>query len=568
MSWSYTYDPHLWPPLVTAALTATLGWYGWQRRNFSGAKPFIILCLFALLWSVGAIFETSATDFSAKVFWTKFQGIWQIPAATALPWSALELAGLRRWLTRRNFWLMAVPSVLTLLLILTNDYHHLITTEVRMTDHVVQVFGIANWILTAYAFLLVLSAVVVLLWLAIRSPRLRRPATIMLLGMVVSFGFYTLASIDESLFGPGERVLLILGPLSLSYALAFFRFRVLDPVPLARSAIIEQMDDGMLVLDVKGNIVDINPAAEKILGEARNRLQGRAAAGVLPLYSDQLIRPDKGGKMPPEISLGSGTTARYYNLSLTGLRDRRGQTLGQLLVLHDTTEQKQVQAQMLERQQVMATLQERERLARELHDSTSQVLGYVNLQAQTIQKWLQSGNNEKAQALVSRLAEIAKDAHADVRESILGLKTGGSKEWAFLPVLKRYLNDFQSQYNIPIELSLPNNMQENTLSATVGIQVLRVIQEALTNARKHSSAHKVRVSFEEVGDRALIRITDDGSGFDTTQQGRESGSHFGLTFMQERIAEIGGSIKIDSKPGLGTAVEIAVPVGRNLEEIK
>lgn len=566
MSWSYTYDPHLWPPLITAMLLAILGWYGWQRRNLSGAKPFIILCLFAFLWAVGAIFETSATDFSAKVFWTKFQGIWQIPTATAMPWFVLELAGLRRWLTRRNFWLMAVPSVLTLLLILTNDYHHLITIEFQMTDHVVQVFGIANWILTAYAFLLVLSAVIILLWLAIRSAHLRRPATIMLLGMVVAFGFYTLASIDESIFGPGERVLLVLGPLSLSYALAFFRFRLLDPVPLARSAFIEQMEDGMLVLDMEGNIVDLNLSAQKILGETRTILQGRAAAGVLSLNSDLLIRTDKGGKMPPEISLGAGTTARYYNLNLTSLKDRRGQTLGQLLVLHDTTEQKKAQAQMLDRQQVVATLEERERLARELHDSTSQVLGYVNLQAQTIQKWLQSGNNEKAEASVSRLAEIAKDAHADVRESILGLRSAGTEEWAFLPVLKRYLNDFQSKYNITIELLLSNNMQENMLNAVAGIQVLRVIQEALTNARKHGGAHKVRVSFEELNHTSFVRITDDGSGFDITQQS-ESGSHFGLTFMRERMAKIGGSIKIDSKPGVGTTVEIEVPMS-HLEERK
>jgi len=93
MRWTYAYDPHIWPPLVTAILPAILGQYGWQRRNFPGAKPFTILCLFAFLWAVGSILEISATDFTAKIFWIKFQAIWQIPTTTVLPWFVLDYAG-------------------------------------------------------------------------------------------------------------------------------------------------------------------------------------------------------------------------------------------------------------------------------------------------------------------------------------------------------------------------------------------------------------------------------------------------------------------------------------------
>jgi PAS domain S-box-containing protein len=568
LNWSYAYNPEIWPALFTLGITVFLGWYGWRRRKFSGTTPFVVLCLFMSLWVLGSVFEISATEFSDKVFWTKFQGIWQIPTATAMPWSVLELAGFRRWLTRRNFWLMTVPSVLTLLLIFTNDYHHLITTEVRMTDHVVQVFGIANWIITAYAFLLVLSAVIVLLWLAIRSHHLRRPATIMLLGMVVAFGFYTLASIDESLFGPGERVLLVLGPLSLSYSLAFFRYHILDPVPIARAAALEQVREGMLVLDLQGRIADSNITAAKIVGMPAEHLKGRLITETLPAISTIIPQPAVGEASESEIRINTGSASRSYAASFTPLSGYDGEPVGQLLLLRDVTEQKRTQAKVVEQQRVMATLQERERLARELHDSTSQVLGYVNLQAQTIQKWLQSGNNEKAEALLTRLAEIAKDAHADVRESILGLKSEGTEGWVFLSALKRYLNNFQSQYNIPIELTLSNHMRENTLNTTVGIQVLRVIQEALTNARKHSGAHKVRVSLDELDNRAFIRITDDGSGFDASLQGQDKESHFGLSFMQERMAEIRGSFKIDSIPGAGTVVEIEVPTNHDLEESK
>jgi hypothetical protein len=141
MSWPFIYDPHIWPPLITAILTAILGWYGWQRRNFPGAKPFIFICLFAFLWAFGSIFETASADFSTQVFWIKFQAMWQIPAATALPWFVLEFAGFNRWLTRRNLLLMLSPSLITLLLIITNDYHHLIWREFQTGDHVIQIMA-------------------------------------------------------------------------------------------------------------------------------------------------------------------------------------------------------------------------------------------------------------------------------------------------------------------------------------------------------------------------------------------------------------------------------------------
>ena len=215
---------------------------------------------------------------------------------------------------------------------------------------------------------------------------------------------------------------------------------------------------------------------------------------------------------------------------------------------------------MLEQQHLVATLQERERLARELHDSTGQVLGYVNLQTQTIQKWLQSGNQERAEASLTRLAEVARDAHVDVRESILGLKTGPVQDWAFLSALKRYLNDFQEHYNIRTELSIPEGMQDDVITPGTGVQVLRVIQEALTNARKHSSAKTVRITFEQKDSRVFIRISDDGSGFNPDQLDRERNGHFGLIFMRERMEQAGGSLNIESSPGTGTTVQLEAPV--------
>lgn len=99
------------------------------------------------------------------------------------------------------------------------------------------------------------------------------------------------------------------------------------------------------------------------------------------------------------------------------------------------------------------------------------------------------------------------------------------------------------------------------LNPEVGVQILRVIQEALANASKHGDAHCVKIVIEQQSDYARISISDDGIGFDLESINKETGKHFGLMFMRERMAQIGGSVTISSKPGSGTTVLLDVPLG-------
>jgi PAS domain S-box-containing protein len=566
MNWSYTYDPRIWPALITIGVMVFLAIYSWQRRKLPAAKPFAIGSLFAVFWAFGTVLEISAVDFSTGVFWVKFQVVWQLPTATAFFCFILEYAGLGRWLTRRNLILLTIPVLLVAGLIITNDYHLLMWTGFRMDGHIRPIPGAVNRIFVGYAYLLALSNFIVLLWLAIRSPQHRRPVALMLFGQIIGRGVYLLDYIFAGVLGSGESILMVLGFLSSTYAIALFHFHVFDPVPLARSTVIEQMSDGMLVMDLKGIIVDLNQAAEKIIGMPGDRLKEQFISNVLPLNSNLLDLSTKTGSAFAEITLGKDKSIHYYGLNLTLLNDRRNHMLGYLLLIHDVTEQRQAQDQILEQKQVVATLKERERLARELHDSIGQVLGYVNLQAQAIQKWVQAGNNKQAEVLLTRLADVARGAHTDVRESILSLKAGSGQEWAFLPTLSQYLSEFQSHYGIQTELSISKGSKEVIFETRAEVQLLRVIQEALNNAHKHSGARTIRVAINQEDSRGYITISDDGSGFDLNHSNQDSGAHFGLSFMKERMSEIGGSLTIDSQPGAGTVIRLEAPI-RTMQEM-
>jgi signal transduction histidine kinase len=217
------------------------------------------------------------------------------------------------------------------------------------------------------------------------------------------------------------------------------------------------------------------------------------------------------------------------------------------------------QAQLLERQRALAMLSERERLARELHDDLGQVLGYVKMQAQAARDRLAQDQKAAADSDLAQLVAVAQDAHADVREYILGAKSAAPTQPGFLPVLRQYLHRFSEHYALRTELIAPPDWMDDVLEPTVEAQLLRIIQEALTNARKHAHALCVQISIVLEESQAQIIVQDDGVGFDPRLLATAEGLKYGLGFMRERAEEVGGSVEIHSAPGAGTRVIICVP---------
>ena len=420
----------------------------------------------------------------------------------------------------------------------------------------------------AYSYILFVFNVSVLLWLFVRSPRHRAPVALMVLAQVgarVTFELGVVRSSFPPQWDPDLFVLLVTFGV---YAIALFGFHVLNPVPAARRATLTQMRDGMVVVDGGGRIVDVNPGAERALGRRADELLGRPL-GTVPALDD-LVLPqtdtdasdsDQADVGPPARDLNG----RHYVVETKSLEDRRGRPLGRLILLHDVTEQQQAQARLLEQERVVATLRERERLARELHDSVGQVLGYVSMQAQTASKRLRDGDAGKAEPLLDRLASVAQQAHADVRESILALHTAPSADWAFVPTLQRHLEDFETQYGVTTELTV-DGLTDDSFPPEAGVQLLRVIQEAMTNARRHGHAQTINVAMERRGDTTHITVADDGDGFDPLMLGADGDGHFGLRFMRERMAQIAGDVTIDSSPGAGTRVQLTAPLGAGRED--
>ena len=210
--------------------------------------------------------------------------------------------------------------------------------------------------------------------------------------------------------------------------------------------------------------------------------------------------------------------------------------------------------------QAMAVTEERERIARELHDSLAQVLGYVNTKAQATEVFIASGQNDKAMAQLTQMADAARAAYADVREGILGLRVSPAGQRSFIETLTGYLEQWQGQSGVTVALTTTPANATIRLTPNAEVQLLRIIQEALTNVRKHAGATTADVRLQ-VGDGWVeARIMDNGAGFAPGDLVPSAAPRFGLSTMHERAESVGGSLEIASQPGEGTEVTARVPL--------
>ncbi|MDO5499655.1 MAG: sensor histidine kinase [Propionibacteriaceae bacterium] len=205
-----------------------------------------------------------------------------------------------------------------------------------------------------------------------------------------------------------------------------------------------------------------------------------------------------------------------------------------------------------------AVLVERDRIARELHDSLAQVLGLTHLRLTVLANRPSLQADAQTCSEIADLTTICHEAYRDIREAILGLK-GTHPERTLLEHLDSYIATFARTSEIPTELVAGADTLH--LSPGAEVQMLRVVQEALTNVRKHSGAERASVRVKSLGGHTEFVIADDGAGFDP---GTLPADGYGLTTMRERVESVGGHLHIDSVPGAGTRIVVHLPESTDL----
>lgn len=208
--------------------------------------------------------------------------------------------------------------------------------------------------------------------------------------------------------------------------------------------------------------------------------------------------------------------------------------------------------------QSQAVLEERQRLAGEIHDNLAQLLSFITMRVKDVPGLIDGNRLEQAREVVCGLIEAAEQAHREVRQSIFDLKTAQLDGLDFISAIDENLHEFGLQNRIETELTLGPGVRNVTLHDTAEVQLIRVIQEALNNIRKHANARRAWVKIVLVGDGLLrVAVSDDGRGFDP--DAAEKRGHYGLSIMRERAEAVGARLTLKSQPGQGTEIAIDVP---------
>lgn len=552
----YAYTPWIWPTLASALFTGSVSLYLWRRRETRGALPLAMATFVMAVWCLTEAAEMAATDFATQRLWFMARDVLTLAGIVIALWFALEYAGLGRLLTRPVVAVL-VGSVVVLAPLYIADGGRLLWSRIWWDGTVQGQLAPLGAVFAVYGFVLVLIAVGVLLLLFARSPAHRAPVALILLGQVAIRVAYPLGLLNIAHLPNLPLVVLAFDFATLMYVIALFRFRLFDLVPVARQTIIERMSDSMLALDLQDRIADLNRAAEQLLSVDRPEVIGRSLSEVIGPVSD-LDRAIADPATGDEVALPTDDAQRWFQVSGSTLADWQGERIGRLVVLHDITRLKRAEERLSEQERTVAIANERERMARELHDRVGQVLAYLSMQADAVRKLLADGKAEEARGRLGRLGEVAREAHADVRGYIEELQDAAPEPRSFLESLRHELGAFERNFGVRGELRVAPGLDPEALGTEEQSQLLRIVHEALTNARSHGGAAVVRVAIESADGTTRLVVEDDGGGFDVVAAGND-GRGYGLRFMRERAELLGGDLEIESSPGQGTRLIVRIP---------
>ncbi|AEJ41746.1 signal transduction histidine kinase, nitrate/nitrite-specific, NarQ [Sulfobacillus acidophilus TPY] len=207
--------------------------------------------------------------------------------------------------------------------------------------------------------------------------------------------------------------------------------------------------------------------------------------------------------------------------------------------------------------EAVLALKERERIAREMHDGLAQNLAVLKLEAFKLKEACLHRDGALVQNL-DTLESLLNQTYLEVRQSLYDLRVAQSLGEGFWPTVERQVQEFERRTGIKCILQ-PLNPPEELWNELASVQILRIIQEALANVRKHAHARRVDIRCQLVGRAVEFVIEDDGIGFQADPEAPPP-DHYGLAVMRERAEAVGGMLKIESQPGRGTKVTVTVPV--------
>ena len=398
------------PFFSAAVFIATIALFAYQRRRARGGWYLILVCLAAAFWAVTEGMLYLGLGFRANLFITYMQYLGIAPLPPLVLLFVLTHFGFDTWITRGRVAILMGIAAVTIGLVWTNPWHHLVFTDTY--EIVTGPFpmlglrhGILWWVIIGYHYAL----------LALLSVLLIRQ-------MITASGFHTsqagvmLASIGTVWIVNGVYITgnspvpnMDIGPLAfalvaVSLAWGFFRYYLLDITPIARSEIVSELSSPILVLDHKDRLVDINPAAAALFKISTAESIGKQIAEVLDGYPQLRDMPEGAGCVDACLALEKED--HFFDLHISPLTSRRGNKLGRLIVMHDTTERQCAAEALCATEKMQGVFEMAGAVCHELNQPLMAITGYAELIAMKLDK--EDPLNEDVRKLAEQVARLGR----------------------------------------------------------------------------------------------------------------------------------------------------------------
>lgn len=531
--------------LISGTLPIFLGFYLRKREVSTRVKLFEAVMASASFWSFAYLLQVLSV-WPSPAFWLKFKymGIVVLPVA----WLsfALEYVGKKKWVSRRNVFVLSLIPILTLVSAWTNNMHHFFWKE-TITEYLGPflttdgVPGFLFWLHSAYSYTLLIGGSLLILWNLAKSERIYfKQALILSIGILVPLignvgylaGFISSNNFD---------ITPLLFPFTIvAFTWALSQYGFMDLVPIARGIVFDRIKDSIFVLDDENKILSANTSAKNITADYFSFSQSDDLIGkqVEEIFSNEPELVDN-LKLENEarIEIKVGDDGRNFDVKIDTIKDDSERLIGRVLLFRDITELEE-----LKENEFLHSI-----LRHDLRDRLQVSQGYHQLLQETELTENQKELLEKDMRAVNRGVNLIEK----IKKIVSAGKRMEKRPIEIDVVWKEVIKDYKRMAE---EKETEIEFEETQLKAEADFLLYDLFSQLLSNSLKHSAGDRVKISGKETDGEVISKIEDNGKGvpediedriFDRGfKKGETSGSGLGL-YLVKRIAEnYNGSVEV------------------------
>jgi signal transduction histidine kinase len=594
------YTTYIIPWVISITLTLTMGVYALRRRQSLASLPFAAMCFFAAWWSFFYIIGVISFNLQFKLVTTQIMYIGVL--GVVLSWTAFALAfsGHGRWLNRRVVSLVLIIPIITLILIWTNNYHHLYWSEIGLvTDTVTGLVlfyapaGPWFWIHAVYTYGVLLFGTIFLIRQYLETRNIYRWQVFIILIAIIAPWIANALVVFKLIETAVDITSLTFSFSILILGWGYFRVGLLDLVPVAQRAVFNTIPDLVIVLDPNLRIVELNPASLQTFELGTNPRIGQPFKQVfgkwLALDENDLRTND----FHKEVNIAiNGTPERWYDLFINTLYDSPSHIAGSLLTLRDITNFKENEAALaIARDEAIRANNFKTQLlanvSHELRTPLGVITGYTDLmnrglygpitEKQTVSL---SRIKESAQYLDSLVAELIDQAQLDSGRLQLAITSFEPRE-----VFGQVFNQLSVLAEAK-KLEFIKEITEEIPQSIVGDsqRLKQILVNLLGNAIKFTESGSVSARiYRKPETKWCIQVSDSGPGipeeslqviFEPFRQLDHAAKHIrkgyglGLSISKQIVELMEGEIKVESTLGKGTSFTVTLPLKTEMEPLQ